>query len=110
MLVQKGHEVIGLIRNPEHAESLKKAGALSVQADVYDRKSLFSVLAETSPEVVIHQLTSLQAMDPTANARIRVEGTRNLVDASLAVGVRRMIAQSITMTYAPGEGPATEDC
>jgi nucleoside-diphosphate-sugar epimerase len=110
MLVQKGHEVIGLIRNPEQAESLKKAGASFVQADVYDRKNLFRVLAETSPEVVIHQLTSLQAMDLDANARIRVEGTRNLVDASLAAGVRRMISQSITMTYAPGEGPATEDC
>ncbi|OAS21545.1 NAD-dependent epimerase/dehydratase family protein [Paenibacillus oryzisoli] len=110
MLVQKGHEVIGLIRNPEHAESLMKAGASFVLADVYDRKNLFSVLAETSPEIVIHQLTSLQAMDPSANARIRVEGTRNLVDASLAAGVRRMISQSITMTYAPGEGPATEDC
>jgi nucleoside-diphosphate-sugar epimerase len=110
MLVQKGYEVIGLIRNPEHAENIEKAGASFVQADVYDRKNLFRVLAETSPEVVIHQLTSLQTLDVSANVRVRVEGTRNLVDASLAAGVRRMIAQSITMTYAPGEGPATEDC
>lgn len=110
MLVQKGHEVIGLIRNPEHAENIEKAGASFVLADVYDRKNLFRVLAETSPEVVIHQLTSLQTLDVSANVRVRVEGTRNLVDASLAAGVRRMIAQSITMTYAPGEGPATEDC
>jgi nucleoside-diphosphate-sugar epimerase len=110
MLVREGHNVTGLIRNPEQAALMKKAGASSVQADVYDRDALFRALAEVSPEVVIHQLTSLQFLDLTDNARIREEGTRNLVDAAQAVGVRRMIAQSISWAYAPGDGPATENC
>ncbi|MFH5183545.1 NAD-dependent epimerase/dehydratase family protein [Paenibacillus sp. TAB 01] len=110
MLVQAGHEVTGIIRNPEHADKIKEAGASFVQADVYDRETLIRVLAEASPEVVIHQLTSLQARNFADNARIRKEGTRNLVDASLAAGVHRMIAQSISWTYSPREGPAAEDC
>lgn len=110
LLVEKGHEVVGLIRNPAQATKLQEVGASFVQADVFDREALFQALAEASPEIVIHQLTALQTLDTAANARIRTEGTRNLVDASLAAGVRRMIAQSITMTYAPGEGPATEEC
>ncbi|OWA33486.1 dTDP-glucose 4,6-dehydratase [Saccharibacillus sp. O16] len=109
LLIQEGHDVIGLIRRPEQKAVLKEVGASAVQADVLDRTALFSALAEASPDVVIHQLTALQSMDGAANARLRTEGTRNLVDASLAVGVRRMIAQSITMNYAPGEGLASED-
>ncbi|WIX98842.1 NAD(P)-dependent oxidoreductase [Amycolatopsis mongoliensis] len=36
-------------------------------------------------------------------------GTRNLVDAAKAAGVRRIVAQSISWAYEPGDGPATED-
>jgi nucleoside-diphosphate-sugar epimerase len=43
------------------------------------------------------------------NARVRVEGTRNLVDAALRAGVRRFVAQSIAFVYAPGREPHDED-
>ena len=42
------------------------------------------------------------------NARIRIEGTRNLVDAALAAGARRMVAQSIAFVYAGGPEPHRE--
>jgi nucleoside-diphosphate-sugar epimerase len=58
--------------------------------------------------VVIHQLTALRDYDVVANARIRTVGTRNLVDAARAAGVRRMIAQSISWAYQPGDDPADE--
>jgi nucleoside-diphosphate-sugar epimerase len=77
--------------------------------DVFDRAGLLAVLAEERPDVVISQLTDLSARDPAANARLRVEGMRNLVDASLEAGTRRMIAQSIAWAYAPGSEPATEE-
>ena len=44
------------------------------------------------------------------NARIRDEGTRNLVRAAKAAGVKKIIAQSIAFVYAPdAPQPATED-
>jgi nucleoside-diphosphate-sugar epimerase len=43
------------------------------------------------------------------NARIRVEGTRNLVAAARKAGARRLIAQSIAWVYAPGQRPCRED-
>ena len=65
------------------------------------------------PEVVIHQLTDLpDALDrrrlrPRAgNARMRIEGTRNLVAAAIAAGANRLIAQSIAFAYAPGQSRA----
>jgi nucleoside-diphosphate-sugar epimerase len=57
---------------------------------------------------VVHQLTSLSTVDLAANARLREVGTRNLVDAALAAGVRRIVAQSIAWAYEPGADPATE--
>src|SRR6185312_8381109 len=42
--------------------------------------------------------------------RLRTEGTRNLVDAARAVGVRRIIAQGLAYAYDPaGAGLADED-
>ncbi len=42
------------------------------------------------------------------NARLRIDGTRNLVAAAKAAGVRRLIAQSIAFVYAPGDGARVE--
>ena len=42
------------------------------------------------------------------NARLRIEGTRNLVAAAKAANVKRMIAQSIAFIYAPGPGARVE--
>ena len=43
------------------------------------------------------------------NARIRIEGTKNLVAAALVAGTGRMIAQSIAWAYAPGARPYSEN-
>ena len=42
------------------------------------------------------------------NARVRIEGTRNLVEAAMRAGARRFIAQSIAFVYAPGREPHDE--
>jgi nucleoside-diphosphate-sugar epimerase len=43
------------------------------------------------------------------NARIRDEGTRNLIAVAVAAGVRRMVVQSIAFAYAPGPTPYDEN-
>src|SRR5262249_57224423 len=43
------------------------------------------------------------------NARMRSQGTQNLISAALGAGVRRVIAQSIAWMYAPGKEPHSED-
>ena len=109
LLVEAGHEVAGTTRRPDRLEQIAAAGARPVLADALDREAVFAALAAKRPDAVLHQLTDLSGRDFAANARLRVEGTRNLVDAALAVGVGRMIAQSIAWIYAPGRGPAREE-
>lgn len=108
MLVAAGHEVTAISRTSAGIERIRGAGATGVQADALDARSLHDAVAAAAPEVVIHQLTDLSGADGAANGRMRREGTRNLVDAAKAAGVGRIVAQSISWVYEPGEGPADE--
>lgn len=103
-LVAQGHEVTALTRR-DHAIA---EGVRTVVGDVYDAAGLREVVAAARPEVVFHQLTDLSSRDFAANSRIRREGTRNLIDAALFAGVRRVISQSIAWAYGPGDAPAVE--
>ncbi|HEY3479813.1 MAG TPA: NAD(P)H-binding protein, partial [Streptomyces sp.] len=109
VLVAQGHQVTGLARTAEGRAALRARGAEAVVADVFDADALARGVREAAPEVVVHQLTALSGGSSEANARMRTVGTRNLVDAALAAGARRMVAQSIAWTYRPGALPATED-
>jgi len=85
--------------------------------DVFDAPALSFVMATVEPDIVIHKLTDLQlGGDPkmmaeaiVRNARIRSEGTQNLVAAGLAASARRLIVQSIAWAYAPGPQPYSEN-
>jgi nucleoside-diphosphate-sugar epimerase len=107
-LVEAGHAVVAATRTQGGADRLAAAGATPRVVDVYDRGALVAAVGEARPEVVVHQLTDLAGGDTNANAALRVKGTRHLVDAAKAAGVRRMVAQSIAWAYAPGAGPAVE--
>lgn len=108
MLVAAGHEVTGTSRSPAGSERIRSLGATGVQADALDAEGLRHTVCAAAPEAVIHQLTDLSGADGAANGRVRQEGTRNLVEAAKAAGVGRIVAQSISWAYAPGEGPAGE--
>jgi nucleoside-diphosphate-sugar epimerase len=109
LLVQAGYDVIGTTRDPGKLDLLRALGASPVVLDALDRESVRSTLQTERPSFVIHQLTDLSRRDFEANSRIRIEGTRNLVDAARAICVERMIAQSISFAYAPGPTLAVEE-
>lgn len=116
LLVQAGHDVTGMTRSSASAKELEQAGATSVVVDVYDAPALTAAMTAARPDVVMHQLTDLPrefdqakiAASYGANARIRTEGTRNLIAAAQAAGARRFIVQSIAFAYAPGGEPHPE--
>ncbi|MEU6880551.1 NAD-dependent epimerase/dehydratase family protein [Streptomyces sp. NPDC046712] len=107
-LLDAGHHVTGVSRSADGAALIRKAGAEAVRADALDAEGLRRAVAEAAPEAVIHQLTDLSGADGAANNRLRREGTRHLVDAARAAGVRRIVAQSISWVYSPGQGAADE--
>lgn len=116
LLCHAGHTVTGTTRSAGKTAAIEALGARAVVADAFDADGLQRAVAAAKPEVVIHQLTDLpDTLDPQAavamreaNTRLRIEGTRNLMAAAKAAGVRRVVAQSIAFIYAPGHKPYRE--
>lgn len=111
LLVAAGHHVIGTTRSPTKAAAIAAQGAAPVMVDVFDADALLRVVQAAKPRLIMHQLTDLPSAPGTPdyetgldrNARLRIDGTRNLVAAAKAAGVKRLIAQSIAFVYAPGD-------
>ena len=116
LLLDAGHGVYGLTRDPRKARELEQRGVRAIVGDVYDARVLRDAVAAANPEAVIHQLTDLPQSaadrgDPDVlerNARVRIEGTQHLVDAALQCGAKRILAQSLAFAYAGGLEPHAE--
>jgi nucleoside-diphosphate-sugar epimerase len=116
LLRKAGYEVTGTTRSASKTEELRAVGITPVIVDVFDAAALGSAMLAVRPDVVVHQLTDLpyglkaelMAEGLVRNARVRIEGTRNLVDAAVRAGASRFIAQSIAFVYAPGREPHDE--
>lgn len=116
LLRKAGHEVVGTTRSETNAAALRTLGVTPAVVDVYDARAVLTAMAAAQPDVLMHQLTDLpDVIDPKrldamrqANARLRREGTRNLINACEVLKVKRVIAQSIAWLYAPGMKPYRE--
>ncbi|MFF3378523.1 NAD-dependent epimerase/dehydratase family protein [Streptomyces sp. NPDC002680] len=109
----RGHQVSALVREESRARA-PEADALVV-ADALDRAALLAAVSDVRPDVVVHQLSALRLLrdDPpeafARTARLRTEGTANLIAAARAAGARRLVAQSIAFAAAPtGEAVVDE--
>ncbi len=100
-LVAAGHEVHGMTRSPLKKGMLEDMGATPVVADALDPEQVADAVARAKPEVIVHELTAIGALDMrhfdrafAETNRLRTEGTDHLLSAGQAVGVRRFVAQS----------------
>ena len=119
-LVERGHHVTATTTSAAKVGLLEQLGAEAVVMDGLDAASVGHAVASAEPEAIIHQMTAINpahAGKPdikhpdqwfAGTNRLRVEGTRNLVEAAKAAGVETMIAQSIAWLYLAGETPASE--
>src|ERR1700741_5179179 len=107
-LVQAGHIVGGLTRSPSKMELLNHLGAESILCNVFDREALIQAVRDFKPDVLLNELTDLP--DDAAkiseladlNARIRTEGTRNLIEAARRSGSPKILAQSVAWQLPDG--------
>jgi nucleoside-diphosphate-sugar epimerase len=102
LLIQRGHQVVALTRDPSRAPALRAAGALPVIADALDGAAVRAAVLEARPEVIVHQLTALGRASNLRNFdrefaatnRLRTTGTEHLLAGARAAGARRFVAQS----------------
>jgi nucleoside-diphosphate-sugar epimerase len=116
LLVEAGHDVVGLARSVGRAAEVERLGAEAALGDALDRDSMLAAVAGARPDAVVHQLTAIPAsIEPRqfdrqfmATNALRVEGTRNLLAGAAEAGAERVVAQSIAFAYEP-EGGAVKD-
>ena len=117
LLVTAGYEVTGMTRSTERAMAVTEMGAEPAVVDVFDGAALTATVIAVRPDVVIHQLTDLTTppgqglsdVELVRNARLREEGTANLVAAVVAAEAGRLVAQSVAWLYADGPEPHAEE-
>jgi nucleoside-diphosphate-sugar epimerase len=111
-LVAAGHQVTALTRSPQKQDELRRLGATPALADALDAEALRAVVLSANPTHVIHQLTALpregpnSASDLVATNRLRIDGTRNLLDASIRAGAARFIGGSFALLPGAESGTA----
>jgi nucleoside-diphosphate-sugar epimerase len=116
MLIEAGHEVLGLSRSEASGRRLRELGATPLLADAMDREALLRAVRGVSADAVIHELTALKRppsrhKDLFATDRLRIAGTANLLAAAKELGARRFVTQSIVYGYGyrdHGTRPLTE--
>ncbi|MCA5893518.1 NAD-dependent epimerase/dehydratase family protein [Isoptericola sp. NEAU-Y5] len=90
------HVVAGDLR-----EAQVPAGATWARLDVTDPATVRAVLAEHAVDTVVHlaAIVNPGTLDEAAERAVDVDGTRNVLDAALAAGVRRVVVSSSGAAY-----------
>src|ERR671917_1478489 len=94
---------------------LYELGAVPVVADALDPDQVAEAVGTARPDVIVHQLTAIGAVDTrhldrdfAPTNRLRTEGTDHLLSAGQAVGVRRFVAQSAIYGFYARTGGAVK--
>jgi len=115
LLVADGHVVAGMTRTPEKAGALRSLGADPVVCDVYDADALTDAIQAFRPDAIVDLLTDLPDDEDSiprfeaANARMRRDGTRNLLAAAHACRTPRFVAQSVAWELGGDAGDAVRE-
>lgn len=108
-LVAEGDQVVALARSPQSAAAVEAMGATALGGDIMDPGSLKD--AFSGCEVIYHVagINEMCSLDPDRMHRVNVDGTRNVVRACQAAGVRRMVLTSSAAAIGEEKGEvATE--
>ncbi|HEX5807580.1 MAG TPA: NAD-dependent epimerase/dehydratase family protein [Anaerolineales bacterium] len=99
-LLERGHQVRAVVRRNEQARFLNAMGAEAVLGNVLDAKGMTT--AARGIHIGLHLATAFpenSSQDWSLKDRIRLEGTRNLLDALIKNGAQHYVQQSITLVY-----------
>ncbi|MPZ99862.1 MAG: NAD-dependent epimerase/dehydratase family protein [Dehalococcoidia bacterium] len=103
-MIELGHEVHGVSRSPVGAEALRALGATPLTVDLFDADAVREAMRGT--DAVAHFATKIPEgfamLKPGAwrmNDRLRDEGTRHLIAAAEANGIRRFVFESLALAY-----------
>lgn len=104
LLASANHTVVATTRTPAKFDLLRSLGAEPTVLDALDRDAVRKAVSAARPDVVVHEMTAIGSISGLKNFdrmfaatnHLRTEGTKYLLDAAVAAGVRKFVAQSYT--------------
>ena len=107
-LVQQGHSVRALVRDPSRATALTGHGVTLVTGDLLEAASLPAAVAGV--DAVVHCAAFFRGATPEEAHAVNEVGTRHLALSARDAGVSRFLFTSTCLVYGPkGGGLAHED-
>jgi nucleoside-diphosphate-sugar epimerase len=103
-----GHEVRALVRAPARAADLRELGATLVPGDIRDRASMREGIAGC--DGVFHIAAWYEVgTDPTQARAINVDGTRNVLELVLELGVPKAVYTSTLAVFSDTHGRIVDE-
>jgi nucleoside-diphosphate-sugar epimerase len=110
-LVERGDEVVALVRSPEKAGPLREMGVEIAEGDITDRESMRAPMAGADAVMHVAAWFEIGSRDPREVAeRINVEGTRNVLDLMLELGIPRGVYTSTLAVNSDTGGRVVDEC
>ncbi|MFZ0452924.1 MAG: NAD-dependent epimerase/dehydratase family protein, partial [Ignavibacteriaceae bacterium] len=107
-LISSGHHVVGLSRSDKNDQIINQLGAEPRHGNLFDKNSLVSTSFDC--DVILHLATAIPTQAPSKEAdwdlndRIRIDGTKNLIEAAIQNNCKLYVQESITALYGNQNG------
>ncbi|MGB2601564.1 MAG: NAD(P)-dependent oxidoreductase [Candidatus Omnitrophota bacterium] len=109
-LLEKGHEVVCIVRKTSKVDYLKEKKVSLVVADLLDSDEVEKVFSEIGPEAVFHCAAAVMENNEGKLHNVNVTSTRNICKACYGNNIRRLVyLSSIAVISGNVKVPLTDD-
>ena len=109
-LVLTEHRMVCLVRGTSNVSTLKQVGATLVTGDVTDRESLLQAMKGCCWVINLANVYSFWEADRRIYSEVNIEGTRNVMEVALELGVSKVLHVSTALVYGrPADVPFAEE-
>lgn len=108
-LLEMGHEVVALVRHPEKASSLQKAGARLAAGDITDKETMRIPMSGVDGVFHVAGWYKVGVRDSHAADAINVTGTRNVLEVMNDLGVKKGVYTSTLGVFSDTRGALPDE-
>jgi len=108
-LVEAGHQVTAVVRNPAKAQDLVDAGIAVYQGDVTDKESMRAPMQGSDGVFHIAGWYKIGVRDAHEGVQVNIEGTRNVLELMRDLGISKGVYTSTLAVFSDTHGRVMDE-
>jgi len=108
-LVDAGHEVIAVVRNPAKAQELTRLGVTIARGDVTDKESMREPMRGTDGVFHIAGWYKVGVKDKSDGVKVNIDGTRNVLELMKELGIQKGVYTSTLAVNSDTHGQLVDE-